>query len=137
MDQIRGEHSIRPIGGYLYGTGVRDGTNWAEGNARGSGGAVGWVGGRKRAREVRTVVSFQCLKSVNVGDKGTAKGKFYSAVVFVLSTGSNVLVVIVSSVVAYLSIKDGVPPIRLTGAYQHETVVNRELTAPGVFPQVT
>lgn len=48
------------------------------------------------------------------------RDKLYSAMVFVLSTGSNVLVVIVSSAIAYYSIKDdGESPLRLTGIYIH------------------
>jgi len=54
------------------------------------------------------------LKSVKVEVKGI-RAKFYSVVLFILTTGSNVLVVIISSIIAYYSINDGHSKLVLTG----------------------
>lgn len=45
------------------------------------------------------------------------KAKFYSTALFTLTTGSNVLVVIVSSAAAYICMKNGQSPLVLTGKY--------------------
>ncbi|KAL5243165.1 hypothetical protein ACI65C_010575 [Semiaphis heraclei] len=60
------------------------------------------------------LIGLKSLKSIKVNAKGM-KAKSYSAILFLLTTGSNVLVVIVSSIIAYLSIRQGQSPLVLTG----------------------
>ncbi|XP_022178528.1 sodium-independent sulfate anion transporter-like [Myzus persicae] len=60
------------------------------------------------------LVGLKSLKSIKVNAKGI-KAKSYSAILFLLTTGSNVLVVVVSSIIAYFSIRQGQSPLVLTG----------------------
>lgn len=61
------------------------------------------------------LIGFKSLKSIKVNAKGM-KAKSYSVILFLMTTGSNVLVVIVSSIIAYFSIKEGQSPLVLTGS---------------------
>ncbi|XP_022178509.1 sodium-independent sulfate anion transporter-like isoform X2 [Myzus persicae] len=60
------------------------------------------------------LVGLQSLKYIKVNAKGM-KAKSFSVILFLLTTGSNVLVVIVSSTIAYFSIRQGQSPLVLTG----------------------
>lgn len=60
--------------------------------------------------------SFQSLSSIKIDSNGM-KAKFYSVILFMLTTGSNVLVVIVSSAIAYFSMNYDESPFKLTGTY--------------------
>ncbi|XP_050432782.1 sodium-independent sulfate anion transporter-like [Adelges cooleyi] len=64
------------------------------------------------------LVCLKFLKSVKVDSKGV-KAKVYSGILFTLTTGSNVMVVLVSATIAYFLIEDGRSPLALTG-----TIVN-------------
>ncbi|XP_025414085.1 sodium-independent sulfate anion transporter-like [Sipha flava] len=61
-----------------------------------------------------TLIGLKSLKSLKVDAKGM-RSKLCSILLFVLTTGSNVLVVIVSSAVAYASIDQNQSPLVLTG----------------------
>ncbi|XP_001949549.1 sodium-independent sulfate anion transporter [Acyrthosiphon pisum] len=60
------------------------------------------------------LIGLKRLKCIKVNAKGM-KAKSYSVLLFLLNTGSNVLVVIVSSTIAYFSIRQGQSPLVLTG----------------------
>ncbi|XP_060861652.1 sodium-independent sulfate anion transporter-like [Metopolophium dirhodum] len=60
------------------------------------------------------LIGLKNLKCIKVNAKGM-KAKSYSVLLFLLNTGSNVLVVIVSSTIAYFSIRQGQSPLVLTG----------------------
>ncbi|KAL4122633.1 hypothetical protein QTP88_014923 [Uroleucon formosanum] len=60
------------------------------------------------------LIGLKNLKCIKVNSKGM-KAKSYSVLLLLLNTGSNVLVVIVSSTIAYFSIRQGQSPLVLTG----------------------
>ncbi|XP_025204771.1 sodium-independent sulfate anion transporter-like [Melanaphis sacchari] len=60
------------------------------------------------------LIGLKSLKTIKVNAKGI-KAKSYSVILFLLTTGSNVFVVIVSSIIAYFSIRQGQSPLVLTG----------------------
>ncbi|VVC31761.1 SLC26A/SulP transporter domain,STAS domain,Sulphate anion transporter, conserved site [Cinara cedri] len=60
------------------------------------------------------LILLKSLKNIKINSKGM-KSKFYSFLLFTLTTGSNVLVVIVTSTIAYYTIKDGQSAVEITG----------------------
>ncbi|XP_050537919.1 sodium-independent sulfate anion transporter-like isoform X2 [Daktulosphaira vitifoliae] len=60
------------------------------------------------------LVCLKLLKRIKFNSKGL-KAKIYSGLIFGLTTGSNLLVVIVSATVAYFLVEEGHSPLALTG----------------------